>query len=67
MINEVAAILLYGMFGWRIALIYVVTGLIIAIIAGWVIGRLKMERFIEGWVLERRELRWYGDRSQPDF
>ncbi len=54
MINEVAAILLYGLFGWRIALIYIVTGLIIAIIAGWVIGRLKMERFIEGWVLERR-------------
>lgn len=54
MINEVAVILLYGMFGWRIALIYVVTGLIIAIIAGWVIGRLKLERFIEGWVLERR-------------
>ena len=54
MINEVAAILLYGLFGWRIALIYIVTGLIIAIIAGWIIGRLKLERFIEGWVLERR-------------
>ena len=55
MINEVAAVLLIGMFGWRIALIYVATGLIIAIIAGWVIGRLKMERYIEDWVSERRK------------
>ena len=54
MINEVAAILLLGMFGVRVALIYVVTGLIIAIIAGWIIGRLKLERYIQDWVLERR-------------
>jgi hypothetical protein len=54
MINEVALILLYGMFGWKIALLYIGTGLVIAISAGWIIGRLKLERFIEGWVLERR-------------
>ncbi len=52
MINEVALVLLYGMFGWRVALIYVVTGLIIAIIAGWVIGKLKMEKFVQRWVYE---------------
>jgi uncharacterized protein len=52
MINEVALVLLYGMFGWKIALIYVVTGLTIAIAAGWVIGKLKMERFIEDWVFD---------------
>jgi uncharacterized protein len=50
MINEVAVVLLYGMFGWKIALIYIVTGLVIAIVAGWVIGKLKLERFVEGWV-----------------
>jgi uncharacterized membrane protein YraQ (UPF0718 family) len=54
MINEVAVVLLYGMFGWKIALIYVVTGLIIAIIAGWVIGKLKLERFVEDWVLDTK-------------
>jgi len=54
MINEVAAILLLGMFGFRVALIYVITGLLIAIVAGWVIGRLKLERYIQDWVLERR-------------
>jgi uncharacterized membrane protein YraQ (UPF0718 family) len=52
MINEVAVILLFGMFGWKIAMLYIVTGLIIAIIAGWIIGRLKMERFVEPWVYD---------------
>jgi uncharacterized membrane protein YraQ (UPF0718 family) len=50
MINEVAVVLLYGMFGWEIALIYIVTGLFIAIIAGWLMGKLKLDRFVEGWV-----------------
>jgi hypothetical protein len=38
------------MFGWRIALLYLTTGLTIAIVAGWVIGRLHMEKHIEDWV-----------------
>jgi len=50
MINEVAVILLYGMFGWKVAAIYVVTGLIIAIVAGWIIGLLKLEKWVEPWV-----------------
>lgn len=50
MINEIAVVLLYGLFGWKIAALYVGTGLVIAIIAGWVIGRLKLERFVEEWV-----------------
>jgi uncharacterized membrane protein YraQ (UPF0718 family) len=55
MINEVALVLLYGMFGWQVALLYITTGLFISILAGWVIGKLKMERFIEDWVLELRK------------
>jgi len=50
MVNEVAVVLLYGLFGWQVAAIYLSTGLAIAIIAGWVIGRLKMERHLEEWV-----------------
>jgi uncharacterized membrane protein YraQ (UPF0718 family) len=50
MINEVAVILLFGMFGWKTALIYVSTGLFIAITAGWVIGKLKLEKWVEEWV-----------------
>jgi uncharacterized membrane protein YraQ (UPF0718 family) len=52
MINEVAVVLLLGMFGWKVAAVYVSTGLFIAILAGWIIGRLKMERFVEDWVYE---------------
>jgi len=52
MINEVAVILLYGLFGWKVALIYVGTGLAIAIIAGWIIGLLKLEKWVEPWVYE---------------
>jgi hypothetical protein len=50
MINEVAVILLYGMFGWKVAAIYIGTGLTIAIIAGWIIGKLKLEHWVEEWV-----------------
>ena len=48
MINEVAVILLYGMFGWKVAAIYIGTGLFIAIVAGWIIGKLKLEKWVEG-------------------
>ncbi len=50
MINEVAVILLYGMFGWKVAAIYIGTGLFIAIVAGWIIGKLKLEKWVEEWV-----------------
>ncbi len=50
MINEVALALLFGMFGWKIAGLYLGLGLAIAIVAGWVIGRLKMETHLEDWV-----------------
>lgn len=50
MVNEVALVLLFGLFGWRVAAIYAGTGLFIAIAAGWVIGRLRLERHVEEWV-----------------
>lgn len=54
MVNEVALVLLFGLFGWRVAALYLVTGLAVAIVAGWVLGRLDMERYIEDWVREIR-------------
>jgi uncharacterized membrane protein YraQ (UPF0718 family) len=50
MVNEVALTLLFGLFGWKIALLYTGLGLAIAIAAGWVIGRLSMEAYLEDWV-----------------
>ncbi len=50
MVNEVALVLLFGLFGWKVAALYAGTGLVIAIVAGWVIGRLRLERWVEPWV-----------------
>ena len=52
MINEVALVLLLGLFGWKIALIYIISGLIIAIVSGIVIGHLKVENLVESFVYE---------------
>lgn len=52
MVNEVALGLLYALFGIKIALLYVVTGEIIAIVSGIIIGKLKMEKHVEGYVYE---------------
>ena len=50
MVNEVALVLLFGMFGWKVAALYLGMGLLVAIIAGLIIGKLKMERYLEDWV-----------------
>jgi uncharacterized membrane protein YraQ (UPF0718 family) len=50
MVNEVALALLLALFGWRVAALYTGTGLAIAIVAGLVIGRLRLERWVEPWV-----------------
>ena len=52
MINEVALVLLFGMFGWQTALIYLSTGLLIAMFSGWVIGRLNLEHWVQDWVYQ---------------
>jgi len=54
MVNEVALVLLFGLLGWKVAALYLATGLAIAIAAGWVIGRLGLERHVEPWVFEVR-------------
>jgi uncharacterized protein len=69
MVNEIALVLLFGLFGWRVALLYMSMGLLIAILTGMVIGRLNMERQVEDWVYEIRmgqtpaqlqQLTWMG-------
>lgn len=52
MVNEVALVLLFGLVGWQVAVTYLAFGLIIAIIAGWVIGRLHLEGWLQDWVRE---------------
>lgn len=52
MVNEVALTLLFGLFGWKVALLYLVLGLSVAIIAGLVIGRMNARHLVEPWVFE---------------
>ncbi|MDX8340456.1 permease [Draconibacterium sp. IB214405] len=75
MVNEVALVLLVGLFGWKVALIYVATGLTIAILSGWLIGKLKMEKYVAEWVysvkagaggIEEEKLS-FSDRIQKGF
>lgn len=50
MVNEVALVLLFGMFGWKVAALYLGLGLLVAIVSGLLIGQLKMECYLEDWV-----------------
>ncbi len=50
MVNEIALALLFGLFGWKVAALYLGLGLAVAIVAGLVIGRLRMERYLQDWV-----------------
>ncbi|WP_226571298.1 permease [Mangrovibacter yixingensis] len=52
MVNEVALVLLFGLFGWQIALLYLAMGLSVAMAGGWVIGKLNMTGYLEDWVRE---------------
>ncbi len=54
MINEVALVLLIGLFGWKVAIIYVLTGLSVAIIAGFILEKLKLSRYVAEWVYKTR-------------
>jgi uncharacterized membrane protein YraQ (UPF0718 family) len=67
MVNEVALVLLFGMFGWKVALLYLSTGLLIAVVAGWVIGKLRMERHLESWVLTVQVGRGEEMEAAPAF
>ena len=64
LVNEVAVVLLYGMFGWQIALLYVSAGLVIATVAGYVLGRMGLERWVEPFVFETRLRGQVIDSSQ---
>jgi len=52
MVNEVALIMLWGLFGWKVATLYILSGLVIAIVSGLVIGQLKLEKQVEDYVYQ---------------
>ena len=54
MVNEIAVVLLWGLFGWKVTLIYIGTGLFISILGGLIIGKLRLEKWIEAYVYQIR-------------
>lgn len=54
MVNEVALVLLWGLLGWKIALLYIVSGVVIAIVAGYLIGKFKLEHLVEEYVYQMK-------------
>ncbi len=67
MVNEIAVVLLYGLLGWKVAALYMATGLAVAMVAGFVIGRLKMERHVEDWVQALRAGDAQGAQPQEEL
>jgi uncharacterized protein len=67
MVNEVALVLLFGLFGWKVAALYLATGLTIAIVAGFVLGRMKLERHVEPWVYESMRAEAGFERERLGF
>jgi uncharacterized membrane protein YraQ (UPF0718 family) len=67
MVNEVALVLLFSLFGWKVAAVYAATGLVIAMTAGWAIGRLRMERHVEAWVYAAKGGQAAADGGAADW
>ncbi len=65
MVNEVALALLFGMFGWKIAAIYLGLGITVAIVSGFVIGKLGMEGHVEDWVRAIPQTSATGEQDAP--
>lgn len=64
MVNEIALVLLYGLFGFKVAALYLVTGVTVAVIAGWILGKMKLDNMLEPWV---RQIRDDGSNNAPVY
>jgi uncharacterized membrane protein YraQ (UPF0718 family) len=55
LINEIALAVIWGMFGYKVALSYLFSGVLLGTFLGWFMGKLKLEKYLEPWVLEKIE------------
>jgi len=67
MINEVALVLLIGLFGWKVAVIYVITGLTIAIFAGFILEKLNLTRYVADWVYKTHAKQQLEEEQKMTF
>jgi uncharacterized membrane protein YraQ (UPF0718 family) len=59
--NQVAFVMLLGLFGWQVALLYLISGISIGVVAGLILGRMRLERYVESFVFETKAKRVQGD------
>lgn len=67
MVNEVAVVLLWGLFGWKVAMIYISAGLFVAIFGGFVIGKLRLEKWVEEYVYKIHSVQLQQQVSKTSF
>ena len=67
MVNEVAVVLLWGLFGWKVAVIYMSAGLTVAILAGFIIGKMKLEKWVEEYVYKIQSMGAAVDAVKQTF
>lgn len=67
MINEVALVLLVGLFGWKVAIIYVLTGLTVAIISGYILEKLNLQKYVADWVYQIKSKQQNSATKQLNF
>ncbi len=67
LINEIALTMLFGLFGWKVAGLYVLSGLVIAILAGVMIGRFKLERYVEDFVWQIKTGQGSAELGKPTW
>ncbi|KKP68658.1 MAG: Permease [Candidatus Moranbacteria bacterium GW2011_GWE1_35_17] len=50
LVNEIAVAMFIGLFGWKITLLYVGAGILLGMLGGWALGKLKMEKYVEEYI-----------------
>ncbi|MFA6888396.1 MAG: permease [Candidatus Woesearchaeota archaeon] len=71
MINEIAVILLFGLFGWKITLLYIGSGMVISITAGYILGKMHLEKYLVNWKIKVQKKRvhylTFNERIQQSY
>lgn len=63
LVNEVAVAMFLGTFGWKVTLVYVASGVMMGMIGGFVLGKMKLERYLSVWILEMQKMQMEADAA----
>ena len=63
LVNEVAVAMFLGTFGWQVTAIYVACGIVMGMVGGFVLGKLKLERYLSPWILQMQQMQMQADEA----